>query len=396
MAEVTAARVFDGARVIRVAGVLGGVGAAVFAVGVAQDPRRALLAYLAAWAAAVIAAVGGLAVLLIGYAANARWPATVRRLCEAVAAALVPLLVLAVPLVVGARFVWPWIEPAPALAAVIAPRRAWLDPAFAAGRAAVYFVVWIGAAELFRAWGRRRDAAPAVPATANTDALDRERGVASALLAPVGLALTFAAVDALMSLDPTWWSSAYGLYVTTGALGSGLAIVILLAARAQARGALPLVGSHFSALGRLLLAFVALWGYLAYFQAFLIQIADLPEEVTFYAARGHGAVRVVTAVLVVLHLGLPLPLLLARRAKHRPRYVGAIAGALLVAHVVDVWWLVVPSLGGDVGPGWIDLAALAAVGGLTVAATAWRVRGQAIVPVGDPYLATGLAYRTPT
>jgi hypothetical protein len=381
---MTAFQAFHSGRTVRIAGTIGAAGAALTAVGLALDVDRALASYLVAWTACVAAAVGALFLALVLHASNATWPAAMRRLIEAVTAAVVPLLLLATPLVVGAPHVWSWIEPSPALAEAIAPRRAWLAPGPFAIRGAVYFAIWLVAAELFRAWSRRRDAFP------GGRSLDRERGAASALIAPVFLALTFAAFDWLMSLDPTWWSSAFGLYFITGALVSGTCCVILVAAHAP----LPLRGPHFHALGRVLLAFVVLWGYVAYFQAFLIQIADLPEEVTFYVARGSGAPRVVSYLLIALHLVLPFGLLLARRAKHRPRYVAAIAVLLLVAHVLDLWWLVVPSLVPDAMPAWTDVTALAAVAGLAVAGAAWRTGGTSLVAVGDPYLEAGLAYRS--
>jgi hypothetical protein len=393
---IPAARSFRSERTVRVAGVIGIAGAAATVLGAALDCDRALASYLVAWCTCIVLAVGALAVSLIFYAANARWPAVVRRLLDAVTGAIAPLALLAVPLVLGAPRIWAWIDPSPSLAAEIAPRRAWLEPTGFTLRAVGYLAFWIVIAEIFRAWSRRRDAFPPGQAPLRRDDLDRERGAASALIAPVLLVLTFAAFDWLMSLDPTWSSSAFGLYVITGGLASGLSAVIVLAWRAQATGALPLRGPHFHALGRVLLAFVALWGYVAYFQAFLIQIADLPAEVTFYIARRSGAPHVVSYLLVALHLVLPFGLLLARGAKHRARYLAAVAVMLLVAHVLDMWWLVVPTLVPGAAPSWIDLSALAAVGGLAVAAAAWRVGGTTIVPVGDPYLETGLVYRSTT
>jgi hypothetical protein len=369
------ARAFDGRSTIAISGAIGGAGAIALAIGVAIEPRRALAAYLAAWIATVTAAVGGLAVLAIGYAANARWPAAIRRLTEAIAAALAPLALLFIPLVVCAGDTWPWVDHP--------TRPGWHTvPAFAA-RSALYLAIFIVPAELLRRWARRERAD-----------LDRERAFASAMLPPIGLGLTFAAFDWLMSLQPEWTSAVFGLYVTVGALASGLALVIVLAARGVRTRAMPLTPNHFHALGRLLLAFVVLWAYIAFFQAFLIQIANRPDEVTFYIARMRDGWRAVTSLLITLHFALPFPLLVPRRLKFRPRYVGAIAAMLLVAHYVDVWWLVVPPTAGAL-PSWTDLAAACAVIGLGTCAAAWRARGVALLPAGDPYLVEGLAYRSP-
>ena len=371
--------------VTRTSALVGLAGAIALAIGLAVDPAAALGAYLAAWTAAITIAVGALAMLLIGYAANARWPAAVRRPCEAIAGAIAPLAVLFVPLVFGASYVWPWVDHP-----VAGRKAAWLSLPFFTARSFVYFAVWIVAAELLRRWSRRRDARPASQAGLDTDALDRERGFACALLIPCGLALTFGAFDWLMSLQPAWKSTVFGLYLTAGALGAGLALVIVVAWRGVRARALPLSGHHFHAMGRLLLAYVILWAYLAYFQAFLIQIADRPDEVTFYIRRTAGNWRTATLALVALRFALPFPALVSRRLKFRPAFVGAIALIVLAGHYVDTCWLV----GMDLS--WLHVAAPCAVFGLATLAAARRMRGVPLAAEGDPYFQTGLAYQSKT
>jgi hypothetical protein len=370
-----------------VAAAIATAGVIAMVLGAVVAPGRTFAAYLAVWAALATVAVGALAFLLIVCAMNATWPTAVRRLAEAVAAALVPLAVLFVPLAVFARDVWPWVDPSPHLRAEISHRLAWLDLGAFVARTALYFAIWIVFAEILRSRSHRRDRDPAC--------VGGDRAIASAAIPGAGLALTFAAFDWLMSLEPAWLSSVFGLYVTTGALAGGVAAVIVLAWRGVATHAIPLRGTHFHALGRVLLAFVVLWGYLAYFQAFLIQIADRPDEVTFYIARTRDGWRGVTLLLVALHLAIPLPLLAARRLKHRPSYVAGIAIVVLTAHYIDMWWLVVPPIDGPL-PSWTDLGALAAVGGITLLVCAWRARGVPLLPVGDPRLAEGLDYASPT
>lgn len=363
-----------------VAGIAGLVGAAGVVIGCVVEPERAFAAYLAAWCAVAVVAVGGLVMLLIGYAANARWPAAIRRMSEAVALGCLPVALLAIPLLVWPEHVWPWVGH---------PKNAYLTLAFFIPRSVVYLAIFVIPAELLRRWSRRRDELPGIH-------LDRERAFSSAMLPVVGLALTFGAFDWLMSLQPDWWSSAFGLYVICAALLAGLAMIVVLAWRGVASRSVPLTGGHFHAMGRLLHAYVILWTYIAYFQAMLIQIANRPDEATFYVARSHDGWRVVTALLLLLTFALPFPLLFPRRLKRRPAYVGGIAVMLLVANYLDMWWLVIPRISASPVPSWTDLAALLAVGGLTTCACAWRMRGTPLLPVGDPYLADGLAYETTT
>jgi hypothetical protein len=380
-------RDFDARPTIIVAGGIGVAGALALAIGIAVEPRRALAAYLAAWVTAVTIAVGGLAMLLIGYAANARWPAAIRRLTEAIACALGPLALLLVPLLVGARHLWPWVEHG--------GRSGYLTlPGFVV-RAVIYFAIWIAAAELLVAWSRRHDRLPMPQVGHGMDALDRERTLASAFVPLAGLALTFAAFDWLMSLQPRWASTVFGLYVICGTLGAGLATTIALAWLGVRARAIPLTGDHFHAMGRLLLAYVVLWAYIAYFQAFLIQIANRPDEVTFYLARTADGWRAITVLVIALRFAVPFPALVLRRAKFRPAYTGTIAALVLIGHYLDVWWLVIPPFGGPL-PSWLDGCALCAVFGLAIAAAAWRAHGVPLLPIGDPYLQAGLTYTSKT
>src|SRR4051812_6771277 len=94
--------------------VAGAVGAVGVILGFVFEPERAFAAYLAAWVAVATTGIGGLAILLIGYAANARWPAVVRRMGEAIAAGLVPIAILVLPLLLFPDRVWPWVHPTPA------------------------------------------------------------------------------------------------------------------------------------------------------------------------------------------------------------------------------------------------------------------------------------------
>ncbi|MGE5183114.1 MAG: hypothetical protein ACM31C_13680, partial [Acidobacteriota bacterium] len=211
-------RDFDGRPAIAIGAIVGAAGAIGVAIGFAVKPERAFGAYLAAWCTVATIAIGGLIMLAIGYAANARWPAAVRRPSEAVALALAPVAVLVLPLLVAPGYVWPWAAGGAERLHAVAVKRTYLSIPFFTLRTVVYLAVFVIAAEVLRRWSRRRDDHPLPPVPHGIDSLDRERRFASAMLPVMGLAITFASFDWLMSLQPDWWSSAFGLYLISACL----------------------------------------------------------------------------------------------------------------------------------------------------------------------------------
>ena len=404
MASLTSARAFAGGRVIAISVAVAALGFVLLAIGLAVDPQRTWLSYLTAFAAAVSVAVGALVFHMIGYATNARWMAVTRRLNEAVALSLPMLALLFVPLVVGADRLYPWLaqaaEPGSHQQELFAHRAPYLNLTGFAVRGGIYFAIWIASAALLRRFSLRRDRAgdSESPAADPEAALGRERAVASALLPLVGLALTFAAFDWMMSLEPEWYSSIFGIYYFAGGFLGALALVTILAYRSFASGALggALTPHHFHALGRLTLGFVVLWAYAAFFQALLIGIANKPEEVVFYLERVDGAWGAFVYLLVLGHFAVPFLALLPRRIKFRPRALAWLCAWIFLMHLVDIYWVVIPhgAQGWHVLH-WVDLAAFAAVFGSAVATAAWRQRGVSLLAERDPFLSQGRAYRSP-
>ncbi len=373
---------------------VGAAGLAWVAVAAAAEPRAAAHAYLLAFAYWAGIAVASLALLAIFHAARARWIVVLRRALEAIAFGCVVLLPLFVPIALSIGEIYPWADPAsafdPHAEALLAKKRAWLDvPAFLL-RAVLYLALWAAVAALLRSLSRRQDVRGGFDLTA------RQRVVGSAALPLLAVTGTFAAFDWLMSLDPLWYSTVFGLYYLAGSMVAAVALLVLVAAFALSEGWLggltrPI---HLVDLGKLLLAFVPFWAYIAFSQALLVWIADLPEEVPWYLLRLRPPWRAVGLLAVVGQFVVPFAFLLSRARKGRPRSMGLLALWILGVHFADLLWIVGPVLRPS-GPVLraIDLAALVGVGGVCAAFVLASQRGAYTVPVGDPYLEDSQVYR---
>ena len=369
-------------RLVIAAGAIGVVGAIATAIGFATEPAQAAFSYLTAWTFALSIAIGALIFLMIGHAIDARWTVVFQGISEAVTGSLPALAVLFVPIALAAYHLYPWLSPPAGLPAEslerLAHKAPYLDLAFWVIRAAVYFALWIAVDELVALWSRRGMQA-------------RARALSAAGFPAVGLTLTFAAFDWLMSLTPLWYSTIFGLLYFSGGFVAALALVAVIA-RCVPPSTVEIRPPHAGALGRLTFAFLVFWAYMEFSQGIIIWIADKPDEVPWYIARGAGGWGGAFAVLVIGHFALPFFALLSRPLKRRPTLLALVGGWLVVMHYVDVAWLVMPVLHPQLSLHWLDLAAPCAVLGLATAATAARPRSRLAVATGDPRLAAAAHY----
>jgi len=331
---------------VRYAIALAIAGVIALAIGFAVDTTQAAYAYLTAWAFAVSIALGALIFVMIGHAMGAKWTALFQRRGELVIGALPVLAVLFVPIAIWAPHIYPWLHAPPPdveVAARAAHRAAWLNEPFWIVRAVCYLVFWIVVGERIR----RR------PSTA----------FARAMFVPLGLTLTFAAFDWLMSLEPDWISTVYGLiYFAGGFVGACALLAATTRATREATGALA----------RVTFGFLIFWLYVEFAQGFIIWIANRPEEVPWYVTRAAGGWGALVVILAVGGFVVPFFALLPRDLSRDPRWVGAVGCWLLVLHYLDIYWLVMPVLHRLPEPHWLDFAAPAAVLGIAAVVALFR------------------------
>ena len=386
-----------GVRARNLAGAIGAGGLALTLLGgIVGDPRRALYAYLLAFVYWVGIAVGALILLGSFHAAAAKWPVVLRRFLESVPAALPVLAILAIPIVLGIGRLFPWVDPSglgEEARKVVEHKRPYLNVPFFVVRAAFYFAVWIAISQLLRAWSVRQDAQGGVTLTR------WQRRLGAGSLPLLALTMSFAAFDWMMSLDPRFYSTIFGVYWFAGSFLGAFAVIVVAAT--LTRGDPAQFGEHmnlehFHSLGKFLLSFVAFWGYIAFSQFMLIWIANVPEEIPWYVVRIRGGWLGVFAFLAIFQFLVPFFALLSRPLKRDPRRLAWMSVYLLAVHWVDLYWVMMPALSPEgPRPSLWDLTALAGVGGIAVAFALWRMHGVAPVPLKDPYLEDSLRYLPP-
>lgn len=370
------------------------VGAVLVAVGGVLSPMRTLYAYLAAFCELFTVALGALVLLMIFHAMNASWPVPIRRLLEIIVSTLVVFAIAFIPIAAFVDPIYPWMDPASRLPhhaqVILEKKEPWFDVGFFWGRAAFYWVSFLAVGGLLVAWSRRQDdsAAPGLRA--------RQRALSCGALPLVALTLTFAAFDWMMSLEPIWFSTIYGIDIFAGGFEAAIGLLTVFVVLADRRGLLPglVQSSHYYALGRLLLAFVIFWAYIIFFQVFLIWIANRPEEVEYYLRRLEGGWWVVALVIGIGHFVIPFLVLLSYRIKRRPERLVVVGAWMVVMHLVDVHWKIVPTLDGAAVVHYADLGALLLLGGACTAWIAWRLEGQPVAPRHDPMLPKGTRYHS--
>jgi len=308
-----------------------------------------LHSYLFAWLFVLGVSLGSLANLMVHSLTSGRWAEPVRPAWIGAARMIPWTALLFIPVLLGVHAIYPWTA---------APGR-WLNVPFWAVRSVAYLVIWS-----LLAWGfLRADRRTIDPASGGAPGA---RAWSAAGLMVYGLTTLFASFDWIASLTPSWYSSGFGLVVGTGQMLSGAAFGIAMASRDS--GLSPVVEKElrlrFHDLGNLLLMYVLTWAYLAFTQFLIIWAENIPKEIHWYVRRLETGWVALAWIVVALHFALPFLILLSRAAKRSPWFMGLLAAALLVVHMVQVYWLVIPSVRPDsFSVAWSDPLALIVVAG---------------------------------
>ena len=379
--------------------IAGIVGLAGCGIGLLVDRDHFFRAWLVAYLLFLGIALGSMALMMIQHLSGGAW-GVFRRIFEASSRTLPLLMVLFVPVLLGMGTLYPWSH-ADHVAAdeVLRHKSAYLNSTFFVVRAVIYFAGWWGIATLLNKWSRQQD-------TGDVGVNTRIQRLSAGGLVFYALAVTFAGVDWIMSLNPHWYSTIFGFLMMGGQGLAALAFTIIVASFLFRRD--PMAGllkpHHFHDLGKLMFAFVMLWAYFNFSQYLLTFAANLVEEIPYMLARTSHGWQYLAVFLVTFHFAVPWLLLLSRDLKRNSHRLVIVAGWMLFMRYADIFMLVSPEfdasgsnlhlLAGEHASHffvhWLDVAAPLAIGGLWLWMFCTELRQRPLLATGDPYLREAL------
>src|SRR5215831_623229 len=357
-----------------------------------RSPAVFYQSYLMSFLLVLGITLGSLGLVMLQHLTSGQWGIIIRRPLESATRTL-PLLAIAfLPIAIfGMPYLYSgngddkgWLNaPASGEGALSAFQKGYLTHSGYLIRAVIYFAVWLALMFIFNAWSKQQD-------TSRADRALRQR---FKVLAGPGIilyvfAMSFAAIDWVMSISPRWASTIYGFIFVGGQLISSMSFmiaVVVLLARTEPFSRI-LQPRHLHDLGKLLLAFVMLWAYFDFSQLLIIWSGNQPEEISFYRTRLYGEWGVVALIVVIFHFFVPFFLLLSQDLKRRAQILSKIAVWLILMRLVDLFWMTRPEFTSSAVPSWLDLVLPIALGGLWLGFFAFNLKQCPLLPVGDPKL----------
>ncbi len=373
-------------KIFAVATVLGLIG--VVATGFVEGWQRFWVNWIFWFVFILTIGLGCLFIVALEHTVGAKWSVPLRRVPERLSGFVLLMSLAALVALLALPVIYPWTSPGSLKDPVIAGKAGWLNTRFFDVRTVICVVLWLLSYRFLVSASKRQD-----------ESKDPMFNVRARRFSPVfmvifGITITVVAFDWISSLEPAWYSDVFGVYVFAGTFLAGLAATSLAVLYLMSRGRLPGVGrDHIYNLGGFLFAFTVFWAYIGFAQYLLMWYSNMPEEVFWYKERLQGLWGPLVLGMAVLHFFIPFLVLIPRDAKSTHKQLFWVALSMLVAHWLDLYWMVFPVLGKGPVFSWPELSFGLFFIGMSLLWMMFAMRSGAHMPVGDPFLREGLEFR---
>jgi hypothetical protein len=362
--------------------IAGVIALAACVAGAFFDPRQFFHSYLTAYIFWLGIPLGCFGILMIHHLVGGTWGFVIQRPLESAIRTFPVMALLFLPVFFGISELYPWARPEVlAHDKTLQSKMLYLNAPFFAARAVLYFAIWISVGYLLSKWSREQDR------TGDGTLVERLQTLSGPGLVLYGLTVTFSAIDWVMSLEPRWYSTIYGMIFMVSHGVVALAFIIVVVFFLSGRKPLSEVIAPwiFQDLGNLMLAFIMLWAYTSFSQFLLIWVENLVHEIPWYLRRLYGGWGAIGTSLVVLQFAFPFLLLLSRTVKRRAETLCGVAALIALMHLVEMFWFIEPAFhSSGFSISWMDALAPIGVGGLWFAAFVGQLSGRALLPFRDP------------
>jgi hypothetical protein len=349
-----------------------------------RDPTQFFRSYLLAFVFWIGLPLGCTAILMLHYLIGGTWGFPLRRPLESGTKTFFLMAVLVLPILFRLPVLYNWADPSKVQAdALLQYKHFYLNVPFFVLRTVIYFSAWLLLTYLLNKWSRQQDE------TGDAELTNRIQSLCGPGLVIYGLTVTFASIDWVMSLEPHWTSTIYGMiFMVSQALAAMSMLTVTVIFLSTEKSLSGLVKPHLlNDYGNLLLTFTMLWAYLSFSQFLIIWGGNLREEIPWYMTRARGGWTAVALILIIFHFAVPFLLLLTRFAKRRAEILRWLAAGLIVMSLVDIFWLTVPAYE-HAGPEFhlTDWLAILGMGGLWLWRFTSQLKGRPLLPLNDPRL----------
>lgn len=371
--------------------ILLGIGLVLSVLAYISDPVRSAFNNIILLEFLTSVGLGALFFVALEHLVGAVWSTPFRRVFEILSSVLLILPIVALPIYFHAHDIFHWTH-ADVVAAdeILLQKSPYLNMTFFTIRIVAYFLLWILFYWLLSRNSKKQD-------KSKDQKITKLNAKISAIFMPVfAITLTFSSIDWMMSLEPHWFSTIFGVYYFSGTVIASLAAGTLLVIWLNEKGLLikGITKDHYYSLGALLFAFINFWAYIAFSQYLLIWYANLPEETFWFLQRWEGSWMYFSVFFMIVHFAIPYFAMLSQPSKMDAKRLKFMALWLAIVHILDLYWIVIPTLSPEGFIfGWIEIGFILLAFGIVMVVFNLKAKNANLVAIGDPKLQRGIDFR---